>query len=91
MPIYEYRCDKCSQISTVMQPASDHKARIHCGHCGGEAQAIISRTHSRLSLTSKVEKLDPKYDKLVDRAIKNTPGADPDVYLKRMKVPKDPD
>ncbi len=91
MPIYEYRCRKCSQISTVMQPASDHKQRIDCDHCGGTALAIISRTHARLSLTSKVEKLDPKYDKLVDRAIKNTPGADPDVYLKRMKVPKGPD
>ncbi len=91
MPIYEYRCRKCSQISTVMQPASDHKSRMDCDHCGGTALAIISRTHARLSLTSKVEKLDPKYDKLVDRAIKNTPGADPDVYLKRMKVPKGPD
>lgn len=90
MPIYEYRCYECAEISTVMQPASDHKERIACDHCGGEARAIISRTHSRLSLTSKVEKLDSKYDKLVDREIKNTPRADPDFYLKRMKVPKDP-
>ncbi|MCZ6659438.1 MAG: zinc ribbon domain-containing protein [Gammaproteobacteria bacterium] len=91
MPIYEYRCQDCSEISSVMQPASDHKQQIDCESCGGRAHAIISRTSMRLSLSSKVEKLDPKYDKLVDRAIANTPKADPDFYLKRMKTPKDPD
>ena len=44
----------------------------------------------RLSSASKVARLDPKYDKMVDRAMKNTPQADPDRVLKRLKpFPKD--
>jgi hypothetical protein len=42
-----------------------------------------------LSKASKLERLDPKYDKMVDRAMKSTPQADPDRYLERMRVPKD--
>jgi hypothetical protein len=44
----------------------------------------------RLSSASKVARLDPKYDRMVDRAMKNTPQADPDRVLKRLKpFPKD--
>ncbi|MCZ6643368.1 MAG: hypothetical protein O7F71_17475 [Gammaproteobacteria bacterium] len=42
-----------------------------------------------MSKLSKLEKLDPRYDKMVDHAMKSTPEADPDRYLKRMRVPKD--
>ena len=89
MPIYEYRCRECAWVSSVMQAAREHVQQIECDHCGSQAHAIISRTNARLSLTSKVEKLDPKYDKLIDKQIANTPAADPDIYLKRMKTPKD--
>ena len=45
----------------------------------------------RLSSASKVARLDPKYEKRVDQAIRNTPLADPDRLLRRMKpFPKDP-
>ena len=57
----------------------------HCDHCGGVAERIISTPFVRLSKASKLEKLDPKYDKLVDRAMRSTPLADPDRLLKKMK------
>lgn len=89
MPIYEYRCEACGAISSVFLPLSEHEKEIHCASCGAVARRIISRPSVHLSKTSKLEKLDPKYDKMVDHAIKSTPQADPDQYLKRMKIPKD--
>jgi len=45
----------------------------------------------RLSSASKVARLDPKYEQRVDRAMRNTPSADPDRLLRRMKpFPKEP-
>jgi hypothetical protein len=44
----------------------------------------------RRSSASKVARLDPKYDQMVDRAMRNTPQADPDRVLRRLKpFPKD--
>ncbi|MDA1074842.1 MAG: hypothetical protein O3A63_08815 [Proteobacteria bacterium] len=40
-------------------------------------------------MTSKMEKLDPKYDRMVDKAMRSTPEADPDRHLKRLKPLKD--
>jgi hypothetical protein len=43
------------------------------------------------SSASKAARLDPKYDRMVDRAMRNTPEGDPDRVLKRLKpFPKDP-
>ena len=36
-----------------------------------------------LSKLSKVERLDPKYDKMVDRAMRNTQAAEPDRLINR--------
>jgi len=49
------------------------------------AERIVSRPSVHLSKMSKLEKLDPKYDKMVDRAMKNTASADPDRILEKMK------
>ena len=44
----------------------------------------------RRSSASKVARLDPKYEKMVDAAMKNTPEGDPDRVLRRLKpFPKD--
>jgi len=62
-----------------------------CEHCGKPgATRIVSQSSVRLSSASKVAKLDPKYDRMVDRAMKNTPQGDPDRVLRRLKpFPKD--
>ena len=44
---------------------------------------IVSRPFIQLSAKSKVGRLDPKYDKMVDRAMKNTTSADPDRLINR--------
>ena len=36
-----------------------------------------------LSKGSKVARLDPKYDAMVDKAMRNTPAADPDRLINR--------
>ena len=85
MPIYEYRCRSCSEISTSLRKVSESKDPIRCENCAGQAQRIVSRPSVHLSNMSKVEKLDPKYDKMVDRAMNNTTSADPERILKKMK------
>jgi len=62
-----------------------------CEHCGRPgALRIVSQSAVRRSSASKVARLDPKYDKMVDRAMQNTTHADPDRVLRRLKpFPKD--
>jgi putative FmdB family regulatory protein len=85
MPRYEFRCEDCGGLSEIACPIADRPARIACSHCGGLAHRIVSGMAVRLSSASKVERLDPKYDRMVDQAMRNTRHADPDRLLKRMK------
>ena len=84
MPIYEYRCDSCFEVSAKLRPVAQVRAELACEHCGGATHRIISNIAVHLSKLSKVEKLDPKYDKMVDRAMSNTKAADPERILKKM-------
>jgi hypothetical protein len=60
----------------------------HCGHAG--ATQILTSAAVHRDSASKAARLDPKYDRLVDRAMRNTQHADPDRILKRLKpFPKD--
>ena len=45
----------------------------------------MSRPAVHLSKASKLERLDPKYDRMVDRAMANTQNAEPDRILKKLK------
>ena len=85
MPEYEFRCSRCGDVSTRVATVAARPRTIECARCGGKAERILSRPAVKLSSASKVERLDPKYDKMVDRAMRNTPHADPDRLLKRMK------
>jgi putative FmdB family regulatory protein len=89
--VYEYRCSECGDITTHWCAIADRPATLPCEHCGRPgAHQIVSRSSVRLSSASKLARLDPKYDKMVDRAMKNTPEADPDRVLKRLKpFPRD--
>ena len=85
MPAYEFRCEKCGAVSTRVASVAARPRSIACERCGANAARILSRPAVKLSSASKVERLDPKYDKMVDSAMRNTPHADPDRLLKRMK------
>jgi putative FmdB family regulatory protein len=91
VPVYEFRCGSCGEITTHWCTIAQRPEAVACEHCGNSgATRIVSQSSVRLSSASKVAKLDPKYDKMVDRAMKNTPQADPDRVLSRLKpFPKD--
>jgi putative FmdB family regulatory protein len=91
MPVYEFRCPACDEITAVTCPIAARPDTVTCDHCGNAAATLImSRPSVHLSSASKAARLDPKYDRRVDRAMRNTPEADPDRILKRLKpFPKD--
>lgn len=41
MPIYEYKCRKCSEVSEAWQKFSDPPL-AKCPHCGGKVEKLIS-------------------------------------------------
>ncbi len=41
MPVYEYECTKCNQVSEALQKVSDAPLK-KCPHCGGKLKKIIS-------------------------------------------------
>jgi putative FmdB family regulatory protein len=92
LAVYEYRCASCGEVTAHWCSIAERPPTIPCGRCGAPgATRIVSQSSVRLSSASKVARLDPKYDKMVDRAMRNTPQGDPDRVLKRLKpFPKDP-
>ena len=82
MPVYEYRCAECGAVTSTLASINAIPEVIECA-CGGTAARIISRPSVHLSRGSKVARLDPKYDAMVDRAMRNTPTADPDRLVNR--------
>ncbi len=90
MPVYEYRCTGCGKLTDVVCGVSEMQTTVPCAECGEPADQIISRTSVHLSKASKLDRLDPKYDRMVDKAMATTQNAEPDRILKRMKpFPKD--
>ena len=85
MPVYEFRCPSCGELTSVVARISEVTGTTPCAHCTGTAERIISRTSVHLSKASKLEKLDPKYDRMVDSAMARTQSAEPDRLLKKMK------
>ena len=83
MPIYEYRCEKCDAVTGHLASIRAIPATVVCEKCGARAMRIVSRPSIQLSAKSKVGRLDPKYDKMVDQAMRNTTGADPDRLINR--------
>jgi putative FmdB family regulatory protein len=68
VPIYEYGCRECGNVTSVLVRAAGGSARRpKCAKCGAtNVQRIISRFAFHQSLQSKLEQLDPKYDKMID-------------------------
>ena len=83
MPLYEYRCGACGEVTTVMASVSASNDAVNCELCGAETHRIVSRPSVHLSSRSKVRRLDPKYDKMVDQAARNSPNSDPDRLINR--------
>ncbi|MCZ6874588.1 MAG: zinc ribbon domain-containing protein [bacterium] len=86
MPIYEFYCDPCGQISSIYFRTSTDSPSLCCRHCSSDTvRRILSTFASPLSDADKMDRLDPKYDKQVDAALAKAPAAsDPNHYLRKM-------
>ena len=83
MPLYEYRCGACGAVTSRLASVAAIAPTVECERCPGVAARIVSRPSVHLSKRSKVGRLDPKYDQMVDRAMRNTASADPDRLINR--------
>lgn len=83
MPLFEYRCGACGGLTSRLAAARDAPTALACGRCGASAKRIVSRPSVHLSQRSKASRMDPKYDAMVDRAMRNTASADPDRLVNR--------
>ena len=43
MPVYEYECQKCKQVTEAMQKFSDSPL-TQCPHCAGQLRKMISQS-----------------------------------------------
>lgn len=69
MPIYEYVCLDCRKPASVFVRRIGAKAKPACPECRGRRlRRLISRFAFHQSIISKLEQLDPKYDKMIDAA-----------------------
>lgn len=86
MPIYEYRCEACSELTDKYFSSTDAPRSLKCQQCHkGEAARIISGAVYHASEATKTSKLDSRYEKKIDRAMHNTRSADPERLLNKMK------
>jgi putative FmdB family regulatory protein len=66
MPIYEYECEKCGKMHSILQKISD-APKTECPDCGGELKKLVSHSSFRLKgsgfyvndYNSSLKKLDP--------------------------------
>lgn len=67
MPIYEYACHDCKKFVEVITRRVSDDFEPHCPTCGGaRLTRMISNFQFHLSFKSKIDQLDPKYDKMID-------------------------
>lgn len=86
MPIYEFHCTSCNNVSSIYFRTTTDTPDLRCRHCGsGAVQRILSAFASPTSDLDKMSKLDPKYDRMVDAALRKAPAAsEPNHYLRQM-------
>ena len=83
MPIYEYRCDDCQTKTAKLVRGFNAPAAIPCAACRGEnTHRIISSVAFHKSLSTQLNDLDPRYDRMVDAAVSSTSDADENRFLK---------
>lgn len=86
MPIYAYRCRNCSGVTDVYASVKEPPASVECEHCGAtDTHRVIARVAYHASEATKTARLDPKYEKMADAAMRKNPLADPDRLLRKMK------
>jgi putative FmdB family regulatory protein len=86
MPIYSYRCRSCGGVTDAYASIDAAPEAITCEHCGRtETYRVVGRVAYHASENAKTARLDPKYEKRVDDALRKSSNADPDRLLRKMK------
>jgi len=84
VPVYEYGCMDCKRVVSVLVKRVTSDAEASCPECGGtNVRRLISRFAFHRSLMSKLEQLDPKYDKMIDAS---NPDLSFDNLVKKYKL-----
>ena len=86
MPIYEYACHNCKQfVEVIVRRVSDDYVAV-CPNCGSKKLTrMISSFQFHMSLRSKLDQLDPKYDKMIDAS---NPDLSFDNLVKKYRLDK---
>ena len=84
MPVYEYACMDCRKVVNVLARRVSDDVEASCPECGGRnTRRLISGFAFHRSLMSKLEQLDPKYDKMIDAS---NPDLSFDNLVKQYKL-----
>ena len=83
MPVYEYACMDCKKVVNVLARHVTDESHP-CPECGGSStHRLVSGFAFHLSLMSKLDQLDPKYDKMIDAS---NPDLSFENLVKRYKL-----
>ncbi len=86
MPIYEYACHNCKRFVEVIVRRVSDDYRPACPECGGKKLTrMISSFQFHQSMQSKLDQLDPKYDKMIDAS---NPDLSFDNMVKQYRLDK---
>jgi len=86
VPIYAYRCAQCGGVTDAYSSIDDAPANIDCEHCASrDTHRIIARVAYHASESTKTSRLDSKYEKRIDDAMRRSATADPNRLLRKMK------
>ncbi|MEX2238929.1 MAG: FmdB family zinc ribbon protein [Dehalococcoidia bacterium] len=90
MPIYEFRCRGCLEVTEVITRGISSPFDAVCGQCGSrELDRIPSRIIPRQTEATKIEQLDPRYDRWVDETMaKSRQDSQRDIAEVRQKEAK---
>jgi putative FmdB family regulatory protein len=68
VPIYEYACHGCRKfVEIITRRVPDDSYVAACPECGSkQLTRMVSTFAFHLSMQSKIDQLDPKYDKMID-------------------------
>ena len=80
MPIYEYQCDSCSEITEDLQKISDPALR-ECPECGGKLSKLMSLNSFHLKgsgwyVTDYTNKNSPRASESTDSIAKSASDSD---------------
>jgi putative FmdB family regulatory protein len=84
VPVYEYACLGCRKVVSVLVRRIGAEGKPKCPECGSaKVRRIISSFAFHQSILTKLEQLDPKYDKMIDAA---SPDLSFDNLVKKYKL-----